>query len=142
MSDTNGNGFELLPADGPERPGGKSDGKSYDSGKHLPIPDNPSEQDPTPDGGRHLPNMPDPAKDNPNQIDDPKPNDGVEPMQLGERRAARNRVQALDSPGEGGGFLASAQCPLTEGQSSSGLSLSELKLYSILQSLLGLSWHS
>jgi hypothetical protein len=138
MSDANGNGFELLPASGPERP----PGGSSESGKHLPIPDNPSEEDPTPDGGRHLPNMPDPAKDNPDQIDDPKPNDGVEPMQLGARRAARNWSRLGAHPGEVGGFFASAQRSFTEGQSSSGISLAELKLYSILQTLLGLSWHS
>jgi hypothetical protein len=78
MSNANRNGFELLSANGPERP----HGGSSESGKHLPVRDDPSEEDPTPDGGRHLPNMPDPARDDPDQIDDPKPNDGVEPMQL------------------------------------------------------------
>jgi hypothetical protein len=138
MSDADGNGLELLPANGPEKP----PGRSPESGKRLPIRDDPSQEDPTPDGGRHLPNMPDPGKDNPDHIDDPKPNDGVEPMQVGARRTARNRVQALDSPGEIGGFSLPRKRPFTEGQSSSGISLAELKLYSILQSLLGLSWHS
>jgi len=90
MSDANGNGFELTPANGPESDGRERPGGSSESGKHLPIPGNPSEEDPTPDGGKHLPNMPEPAKDNPDQIDDPQPNDGVEPMQLGAPRAARN----------------------------------------------------
>jgi hypothetical protein len=59
---------------------------SYKSGKHLPIEQYPTPENPN-DGGPHLPTMPDPTKDNPSQVKEP-PADRDDSPQIERRRAS------------------------------------------------------